>query len=182
MKQYLAITFLLLPICAQPDPMPGKTMSGKTNSAKTAATKTAKSAPKPAVVSSGLPAAAVEVGPGLYQLADKTGKMWFYRRTPFGVSRFEEPKQMAALDPKLAAQIPSTQVSEQGDSLKFVRPGPFGNYTWVKKKTELDESEQAAYQAFQVASTAPTSGDASSKMEKVEKNSAQPTSHQNKGE
>ena len=38
---------------------------------------------------------------------------------------------------------PTTQATMQGDTVKFVRPGPFGNYTWTKNKAELSEAERA---------------------------------------
>lgn len=141
MKRYLAIALLLLPVSAQPNPLP----------AKTTPVKPAKTAAKPATVSTGIPAGAAEVGPNLYKLADKTGKVWFYRRTPFGASRFEERTEKTSAElAKYAGQVPETQISEQGDTVKFVRPGPFGNYTWTKKKAEMDESEKASYEAWQL--------------------------------
>lgn len=157
MKRYLAIALLLLPVSAQPNPLPAKTTPAKP----------AKTAAKPAVtVSTGIPAGAVEVGPNLYKLADKTGKVWFYRRTPFGASRFEERTETTSAESaKYAAQVPETQVSEQGDTVKFVRPGPFGNYTWAKKKVEMDESEMASYEAWQLKIAGQQNA---AKVEKVE--------------
>ncbi len=38
---------------------------------------------------------------------------------------------------------PATTATSSGDSVKFVRPGPFGNYTWTKNKNELTEAEKA---------------------------------------
>ncbi len=168
MKQYLAIALFLLPVCAQSKPVAANATPAK------AVKPIAKSA---SGAKAGVPAGAVEVSPNLYKLADKTGKVWFYQRNPFGVSRFEQTAETAALDPKIVAQVPDTQVTEQGDSLKFVRPGPFGNYTWVKKKTELDESEQAAYQTFQSKAT----GHADPAT-KVEADPTQPATKQNKGQ
>lgn len=141
MKRYLVTALLLLPVCAQPKPAPAKTSPVKVDK---------KQATVPPTQSTGLPAEAVEVSPGVYKLADKTGKVWFYRRTPFGVSRYEQPKEQAVdIQAKYAAEVPATQITDQGDSVKFVRPGPFGNYTWVKKKADLDESEKADYEAWQ---------------------------------
>ena len=145
MKRYLVTALLLLPVCAQPKPAPAKTAPVKVVKKQTA---------QQAIQSTGVPAEAVEVSPGVYKLADKTGKVWFYRRTPFGVSRYEQPKeQSAGNEAKYAAEVPVTQITEHGDSVKFVRPGPFGNYTWVKKKADLDESEKANYEAWQKKST-----------------------------
>ena len=171
MKQYLAIALFLLPVCAQPKPVAANTTPAK------AVKPIAKSAAALNDVKAGVPAGAVEVSPNLYKLADKTGKVWFYQRNPFGVLRFEQTPEQAALDPKMIAQVPDTQVTEQGDSLKFVRPGPFGNYTWMKKKTDLDESEQAAYQTFQSKAT----GHADPAI-KVEAEPTQPATKQNKGQ
>ncbi len=147
MKRYLVTALLLLPVCAQPKPAPAKTAAVKV---------VKKEAAVPPTQTTGVPAEAVEVSPGVYKLADKTGKVWFYRRTPFGVSRYEQPKEKSAeSEAKYAAEVPVTQITEQGDSVKFVRPGPFGNYTWVKKKTDLDESEKTAYEAWQKKTASP---------------------------
>ena len=148
MKRYLVTALLLLPVCAQPKPAPAKTAPVKV------VNKQAAQPAVPPIQTTGVPAEAVEVSPGVYKLADKTGKVWFYRRTPFGVSRYEQPKEKSAeAEAKYAAEVPVTQITEQGDSLKFMRPGPFGNYTWVKKKTDLDESEKANYEAWQKKTT-----------------------------
>jgi hypothetical protein len=99
--------------------------------------KTAKPAAKPPAPLT-VPASAVQVSPGLYRWTDKDGKAWMYRRTPFGVSRWEEDSE----DTKQKAIIQQTTAVEQGDSVRFERVSPFGKHTWVKKKTELDETEQ----------------------------------------
>jgi hypothetical protein len=46
------------------------------------------------------------------------------------------------------------KVTEDGDSVKFERPGPFGIYKWEKKKTDLDAGEKAAWER-EKAKTAP---------------------------
>ncbi len=43
----------------------------------------------------------------------------------------------------VSAAEPNTQATMQGDTVKFVRPGPFGNYTWTKSKAELSDAEKA---------------------------------------
>jgi hypothetical protein len=98
------------------------------------AAKPTKNAPPPLTV----PTNAVQVSPGLYRWTDKDGKGWMYRRTPFGVSRWEEDSE----DTKQKAIVQQTTAVEQGDSVRFERVSPFGKQTWVKKKTELDETEQ----------------------------------------
>ena len=141
MKRFFALAIMLVPVVAQPKPAPAP--------AKT----TGKASPKKAVAPSTteIPAGAIEVSPNSYKYTDKAGKKWVYHRTPFGISKAEEglESETNAAKQKSDAASPETQVTEQGDSLKFVRPGPFGNYTWVKKKADLDESEQAAYEAWQ---------------------------------
>lgn len=105
------------------------------------AAKPAKPAAKPtrsAPVGLTVPDGAVQVSPGLYRWTDKDGKGWMYRRTPFGVSRWEADSE----DTKQKAIIEQTTAVEQGDSVRFERANPFGKHTWVKKKTELDETEQ----------------------------------------
>lgn len=84
-----------------------------------------------------IPAGAVEVEPNLYKHTDKAGKVSYYRKTIFGVTRAPAPEK--------AAPVVGIQAFDQGDSVKFVRPGPFGLYTWVRKKTELNEDEKAAF-------------------------------------
>src|SRR3984885_12217395 len=98
----------------------------------------AKPAPAKKSATLTVPAGAVQVSPGLYRWTDKDGKGWMYRRTPFGVSRWEEDSE----DTKQKAIVQQTTAVEQGDSVRFERVSPFGKQTWVKKKTELDETEQ----------------------------------------
>jgi hypothetical protein len=62
-------------------------------------------------------------------------------------------KPAAAAKPKPAPEplrIPAgaTQVQPgtwAGDVVHFTRPGPFGTYKWTKKKSELNDREQAAW-------------------------------------
>jgi hypothetical protein len=103
----------------------------------------AKAAKKPVVIT--VPADAVQVSPGLYRAKDKDGKVWMYRRTPFGVQRWQEDGE----DAKKDAVVEQTNVVDLGDSVRFERTSPFGKRTWVRKKTELDETEQRIWSAEQ---------------------------------
>jgi hypothetical protein len=38
-----------------------------------------------------------------------------------------------------------TTAREEGDSIRFERSSPFGRRSWLRKKTELNESEQAIW-------------------------------------
>ena len=88
-----------------------------------------------------IPKGAKEIEPYTYRYIDKAGKKWIYRQTPFGVTRFEDkPSEKIVQD---AAE--ETKVTEEGDSLRFERKTPFGTTHWVRKKTELSDVEQAAW-------------------------------------
>jgi hypothetical protein len=82
------------------------------------------------------------VEPGTYTFTDAQGKKWIYRKTPFGLARLEDKPA----DTKAAAPAGGlvTTATEDGDIVRFERPGPFGMYRWQKKKTELDDDERAA--------------------------------------
>jgi hypothetical protein len=88
-----------------------------------------------------IPAAAVQVEPYLYRYQDPSGKVWMYRQTPFGLSKWEETATPAAPPP--AAKSEPVVVTDLGDSVRFERKTPFGMGTWVRKKTELNDEEKA---------------------------------------
>ena len=135
MKRFFVLAVMFVPVVAQPKPAAAN--------AKPAAKATTKKAPA-APAASVLPEGAVEVSPNTFTYTDKEGKKWIYRRMPWGYS-----KAPAAAEAAPSAAMPATQVTDQGDSVKFVRPGPFGNYTWVKSKTDLDEGEKGIFEAWQ---------------------------------
>mgnify|MGYP001577876385 CR=1 FL=1 len=90
-----------------------------------------------------IPAGAVEVEPGVFQHKDAKGKVWLYRRTPFGIAKYEpEPEAEPAGGEDLLA-------SAQGDSVRFERKTPFGVSTWIRKKSELNADEAAAWKRAQ---------------------------------
>jgi len=96
-----------------------------------------------------IPADAVEIAPYTYRSTDAKGKVWIYRKTPFGVSRTED-KPVSAEDAKNAQEqkdqlIQATTATEDGDSIRFSRNSPFGRTEWQKKKTDLNEIEQAVW-------------------------------------
>jgi hypothetical protein len=111
--------------------------------------KSAKAAPQPARTVT-LPAGAVAVEPGTYRYTDPQGKKWVYRQTPFGLARIED-KPAAAEEQKASsrkAEEFDAQVTavEQGDTIHFTRSGPFGQYKWQRKKSDLDDSERAIWE------------------------------------
>ncbi len=104
----------------------------------------AKPAPAPLTV----PAGAVETAPGTYSYTDPAGKKWVYRKTPFGVSRMEDKGESAdaagqGTKPADAEAWKQVTATEDGDTVRFTRPGPFGAYKWETKKSDLSEQEKA---------------------------------------
>lgn len=97
----------------------------------------------------GIPKEAKEVSPGRFRHVDKDGKIWMYEITPFGMMKGEAPPD----DPNKEIPIPDgLTVEEDGDTLKFSRPWPFGGrLNWTRKKTELTEMEQEAWRRAQEA-------------------------------
>jgi hypothetical protein len=92
-----------------------------------------------------IPAGAVESEPGTFKYTDPQGKKWIYRKTPWGTARLEDKPESEADRAAQAERFANVKAIEDGDTVRFERPGPFGIYKWQKKKSELDEMEQAAW-------------------------------------
>ena len=75
------------------------------------------------------------------QPASKDGKKYVERRTPFGVARVEDKGDEKAEEPPA-----NMRAFEEGDNIRFERPTPFGVAHWVRKKSELNEMERAAWE------------------------------------
>jgi len=123
--------------------------------------KPAPKAPAAKAVAITIPSNAVEVAPYTYRSIDPQGKAWIYRQTPFGISRTED-KPASVDDTKKIQEsrdqmIQSTTAVDQGDSIHFVRNSPFGRTEWLKKKTDLNEVEQAVWSREQSTHTNPES-------------------------
>jgi hypothetical protein len=88
-----------------------------------------------------IPAGARQVEPNLYRYTDSSGKTWNYRQTPFGISRWEEKSTPAA--ESAPAKREAVVVTDLGDSYRFEQKTPFGNSTWVRKKSDLTDEEKA---------------------------------------
>ncbi len=110
-----------------------------------AADKTAKAeAPEKPITE--IPASAVQIEPGAYRYTDAKGKKWILFQTPFGIAKKEdtgEPLRKKLQEPRVMQGV---KMTEDGDSLKFEREGPFGTYKWSKKKSELTDVEKAAWE------------------------------------
>jgi len=100
------------------------------------------------VVRPTIPPDAVETAPGLYRWTDKDGKTWMYRRSPFGVSKWPAEAKDSE-DAKTAIAPQQTTAVEQGDSIRFERATPFGKKVWVRKKSELNETERQIWEQQQ---------------------------------
>ena len=104
-----------------------------------------------------MPAGAVQTAPGTYSYTDPQGKKWTYRQTPWGVAKIEEKDAAstaaaAEIEKKQAEQ---TRATEDGDSIRFERPGPFGVYRWTQKKTQLNSMEQTVWNRERSRQSAP---------------------------
>ena len=99
-----------------------------------------------------IPEGAVLDPTGDYRFTDAKGRKWLYRKTPFGVSRREDtaaatpaanPSATPMAKPAKAGAA-GMKATEDGDTVHFEKPGPFGVWKWDKKKSELDDAEKAA--------------------------------------
>ena len=117
-----------------------------------------------------VPPGATQIDANTYQHTDAKGVKWIYKKTPWGVAKIEDkpgakiesdgtskptPWGVAKIDDKPAAgriesgtskpKGPAIAVFEEGEMLRFERPGPFGMYKWKKKKDDLTEEERDAW-------------------------------------
>jgi len=101
-----------------------------------------------------IPAGAEEIRPNTFRHRDEKGRTWIYRRTPFGIAKFEEKK----VSTDAAASSAGITAIEQGENIKFVRRTPFGETVWTRKKTELSAEEQQALERSRKAEPAAKAG------------------------
>ncbi len=105
--------------------------------------KKAKSRPAKAPQNVEIPRDAEKIEPYTYRHTDKTGKVWIYRETPFGIVKFPEDQ---ARKPKPVENQDDWTAVEEGDNIRFERPSPFGKYRWIRKKSELSEAEKQVWE------------------------------------
>jgi hypothetical protein len=72
----------------------------------------------------------------------KDGKTYILRSTPFGTVQVEDKP----VDPKSNEPPERMRAYEDGDNIRFESPTPFGVASWVRKKTELNETEKAIWE------------------------------------
>jgi hypothetical protein len=102
-----------------------------------------------------IPAGAIKADDGSYRYTDPQGRKWIYCKTPFGIARLEDrPADVQARAAESAKRFEAVKAAEDGDTIRFERPGPFGVYKWQRKKTELDEMEQTVWDRERAHTTA----------------------------
>jgi hypothetical protein len=154
MRKFVLFMIPLGLVVAQ-DAKPTATSSTKTTKqkAKPAAAPAPQPAPAPKSGSISIPPDAVEIGPQVYRHKDTDGKSWIYRKTPFGISKYEErptaltPDQILGSPAPAAAPAPANtkikvQAVDKGDTVRFEQLTPMGNRVWERKKSELTPEEK----------------------------------------
>ncbi len=76
------------------------------------------------------------------RITDKDGKTYVLRSTPFGTVKVEDKPK----DPKEDEPPERMRAYEDGDNIRFESTTPFGVARWVRKKTELNETEKAVWE------------------------------------
>jgi hypothetical protein len=107
-----------------------------------------------------IPPGATQVEPNLYRSTDAQGKTWLYRRTPFGVSKWEDTPSPQAAVPDDAL----VTVSDLGDQVQFERKTPFGSTKWIRNKSELTNDEKALLARERQPAPAPAGNKAAEKQ------------------
>ena len=132
MKQILVVLILAAAAVSAP---------AQTGKAQKAAPKARAAAPAAVTV----PRDAEKIGEGVWRAKDAQGKVWIYKRTPFGLTRYQEE---CAEQPASAGQA-AVRVREAGpERVVFERKTPFGAKTWTKTPAELDEEERQAFEQW----------------------------------
>ena len=81
--------------------------------------------------------------PAPKRVTDADGKAYEIRETPFGPMKFPVKTQDSVRETSADAFL---KIIEEGDSLRFRRQSPFGVTEWVRKKSELNETEKQAWE------------------------------------
>lgn len=135
MKILIVLCFTAALMAAQPTP-------AKPTPAKPAA-KGAKAAKVAPPDPGGLPKGAKPVGDLEWRWTDPKGKVWIYRKTPFGYAKMPETAATSVTPEAVRPTVVLTAV-DLGDQVEFSRPGPLGLSRWTKKKTEAFSTDEKA--------------------------------------
>lgn len=90
-----------------------------------------------------IPPDAVQLSPQVYRYKDADGKVWIYRRTPFGISKMEDRSGDQAASAVPAKSKIKVQAFDKGDTVRFEQQTPMGPRVWERKKSELSAEEKA---------------------------------------
>jgi hypothetical protein len=159
MKKFeIAVCLMIASACLFP-------VAGQSTSNAGAAPATTQST-RPSVRPVTIPQDAVANPDGSYTWTDKDGSKWFFRRTPFGVSKSPAAGQSQLWQHKSsqpAQTQPVTKAVESGDIVHFERTNPFGVTRWDKKKSDLNDEERKilAEQSTKTDQTKTSTGSAS---------------------
>jgi hypothetical protein len=96
-----------------------------------------------------VPQGAVATSPSTFRYTDAEGRKWIYHASPFGVTR--EPE---GAPERFIRDFANVKATEQGDSIRFERPTPFGPFRWQTKKSELNEMERTVWEREQASRNA----------------------------
>ena len=77
------------------------------------------------------------------RVTEADGKTYEIRETPFGPMKFPVKTEDSASETSADAFL---KIVEEGDSLRFRRQSPFGVTEWVRKKSELNDTEKQAWE------------------------------------
>jgi len=92
----------------------------------------------PALSGQDKPAGKTEPKPGAS--AAKSPKKYVERKTPFGTVKVEEKPE----DSKAEEPPANMRAFDEGDTVRFERPTPFGVARWTRKKGEMNDMERSA--------------------------------------
>jgi hypothetical protein len=142
---------------AQNTPSPAAKSSAPRVAATKPAPKVAEPKRHPDGRPSGVPYDAEKIAPATWRALEK-GKPVIYRQTAFGFAKLSEEENAKIQrmidgkpDPKTDIP-PGMNVVEKDGKLHFSRTTPFGPYSWVKEKTDLNPVETALWQQLQKTS------------------------------
>jgi hypothetical protein len=155
MKNLLVFLFTLPLSCAFAQSKPA---SNQTQAASKPVPKTTPVKRHPDGRPLGVPFSATKISDGAWR-AIEGGKPIIYLSTAFGFSKVSEEEnakiqRMLSGKPDKAIEPPQgLSVVEVDGKLHFKRITPFGDYKWVKEKTDLDAVEKSVWSQTQAAAT-----------------------------
>ena len=135
----------LMLVCVAADKAPAKPVSKVKPAAPAAATTAPKTQAAPtAAATNTIPAGAVQVEPYLFRYTDKDGKVWLYRKTPFGITKSTEQAQqdVTVQQAAAAANLSKVRAIDAGETVRFERSTAMGKQSWEKKKSDLTAEER----------------------------------------